>query len=72
MISIKKKNYNQLIILIGIALIVTVSIIKGFENAAIESIYHVIKDFTTELLVHAYIAGIILTVIGIIRYFKEK
>ncbi len=56
----------------GIALIVAVSIIKGFENAAIESIYHIIKDFTAELLVHAYIAGIILTIIGIIRYFREK
>ena len=68
----KKKNYNYLIILIGIVLITVVSIIKGFENAAIESIYHIIKDFTAELLVHAYIAGIILTVIGVIRYFKEK
>ena len=68
----KKKNYNQLLIVVGIALIVAVSIIKGFENAAIESIYHIIKDFTAELLIHAYIAGIILVIIGILRYFKEK
>ena len=68
----KMKNYNQLLVLTGIVLIAAVSIIKGFENAAIESVYHILKDFTSEILVHAYIVGIILAVIGIMRSVKEK
>ncbi len=60
----KRKNNSKAVVMIvsGTALVLVVSLTEGFANAAANAFNHIIKDFTSELPVHAYIAGAILSI----------
>ncbi len=57
--------------LIGIVLIITISLMQG-SNAFFEAMNHIINDLTNELLVHLYIAGFILLIVGVYVFVKER
>jgi len=67
-----KISHHYLLIIIGIVLIIAVSLMNGFGNSFIVAVYHIINDLTVELPVHAYIAGIVLIITGIIKLFMKK
>ena len=59
------KNYVYFGIVLGFLLILTVSLIQGFENALLNAFSHLINDLTKDLLVHLYILGIALIIFGL-------
>ncbi len=69
----KKRNDVRFIAMVstGAALVLTVSLLEGIEKAAANAFYHVVKDVTSELQVHAYIAGTILFAFGLYRYARR-
>ena len=69
----KKRNNRKTgsMIIVGAALILIVSFIEGFANAAANAFYHIINDVTSELLVHAYIAGAVLVVFGLYIHLRR-
>lgn len=67
-----KKKLSLLLIIIGIGLILLVSIFNGLYESFATMISHLIKDFTTELVEHLYIAGFALVIAGIAYYYRNK
>ncbi len=67
----KEEKFNKVIIFIGIILILLVSIFYGFYESFLAMIYHLIKDFTVELIEHLYIAGFVLVIVGLYRLKKK-
>lgn len=61
----ERRDVNLLFIGIGLALIIVISILDGFAASFASTIRHIISDFTIELKVHAYIAGLMLLAYGI-------
>mgnify|MGYP001596895897 CR=1 FL=1 len=68
----KETRKIHIYIAVGIILVISVSLIRGFEKSAIESFYHIINDFTADLLVHLYIAGIIILIFGAIKLVNRN
>lgn len=66
------QNVSYLYMLIGIVLILAVSLIQGFLTGLVEAINHIINDFTNQLLVHLYIVGFILLIVGVYIFIKER
>ena len=70
-IKMKKDKLNKLLIIIGIALILVISIFQGFYESFATMTSHLIKDFTIELIEHLYIAGFVLVIVGILGLKKR-
>jgi hypothetical protein len=70
----KRENNRKAgaMIIIGASLILIVSLMEGFEKSAANTFYHIINDLTAELLVHAYIAGIVLAIFGLYIYASDR
>jgi len=67
-----KKNVtkNYAFVVTGVLLVLVVSIAQGFEKSAAEAFEHVINDLTAGLMVHLYIAGVVLLAIGVANFRK--
>ena len=63
---------HEWLVIVGIVLLIPLSLSVGVSQALFDVAGHLVKDFTTELLEHAFIAGLILIVFGIYRFWKKK
>ena len=69
--NLKQNRSSFYYIILGFVLIILVSLIQGFDNSLIGAINHIVNDFTSELLVHMYIAGFILFATGLYLCFRK-
>ncbi len=73
----KKRKDNSgykkyLALIIGLLFILSISVIEGFERAFLGSLSHLQSDLTKDLLVHIYLLGFILVILGVYVFLKEK
>lgn len=66
-----KKTEGTVYILLGLVLILVISVIMGPEESLVQAIEHFITDITSELLVHIYMVGVVLMVIGLVKYYSK-
>jgi len=68
----KAEGSGIVFIVAGAALIIFISLLDGFVFSFTNATRHVISDLTIDSKVHAYIAGIILSLYGIVKYPATK
>jgi len=57
---------------IGAALVILISLLYGFSQMLAEAINHLISDLTVEIVVHAYIAGLVLIAYAAYLYKRKR
>jgi len=68
----KKNTRTTVLLIVGLLLIAAVSLLEGPVPAAQNAIQHVVEDVTTELVVHVYIAGLAIIIIGAWLLMRSK
>lgn len=66
-----KQTEGMVLLLAGLVLILFVSVVNGADQAFFAAFDQLAKIVTVDLLTNIYIAGIILIVLGIIKYYTK-